>query len=126
MRTPCSPSPYASGWCSASSEPAACTDSLGRRKAPEKPERTHARQEEVIAAANVDEAGQGLEPLARRLARDGEGPRFALVGADERVSFVVETGKLRVVHPGLLDELELAPDARVQTDEEQTTLLTVV
>ena len=48
--------------------------------------------------------------VARRLIRPG-------VVAEDRILVVVEAAEARVVAPGLLHELELAPDARVDAEE---------
>src|SRR5690606_13320245 len=80
-----------------------------------------ARQEEVAAAAYAREAGEVREPPAHGVAGD---PVVVVVRpAHQGIAAVVEPAEFGVVEPGLLDELELAGDVRVDADEEQAALL---
>ena len=57
--------------------------------------------------------------MARRLIRSG-------VVADDRIRVVVEARKPRIVAPGLLHELELSLDARIDAEEVNASHVAVV
>src|SRR6266496_6762686 len=86
----------------------------------EEPEGPEAGQEEVGPGPHIDEARQGRCSPADRMAWDRHracGCARAAVVADQRVPAVGEPAEARVVGPGLLNELELAPEARAQGEE---------
>src|SRR5262249_25233221 len=85
--------------------------------APAVAKRAEAGPAVVGAPADRGEARDAHKAIADRPALDGE-RRAALGGApDDHVGIVVEPGELRVVQPGLLQELELPGDVGVQRDE---------
>src|SRR4051812_36035341 len=85
----------------------------------------HAGQVEVLAAADGHEAWQPGESAADRLAGDGVCVG-AVVVAGEWILLGAEADEVAVVHPDLLDELELPGQARSQEDEDDAALRPVV
>ena len=91
----------------------------------EKPQRPDTGQEEVRAAANRGERRQTAKPLANRPLGNRHVER-AVVGADDRVSLVVEVLELRIVDPDVHREFELANQAGTADERGDAALHAVV
>jgi len=89
----------------------------------EEPQRAQARQKEISAPAHGDKLRQPGDPAVRpNSLRQAEAVREMICGkrqavAKQGICFVVHGIELGVDNPGILDELELARDVRIEADE---------
>src|SRR4051812_34757720 len=91
------------------------------------PERGHARDEEIVAAARLDELRHAVadEGASIRVGGIGDDHHLALgrlgllgdVVADHRAGVAADVEVEPILHPLLLDELELAEQARAEGEE---------
>src|SRR6266516_3885704 len=86
------------------------------------PDRSDARQEEVRSALHGDEAGKPPQSGPHRLGLDGERVPGSAACADQWIRIVVEAGELRVVDPCVVNELELAGQVGIETNEVQPSI----
>ena len=91
----------------------------------EQPQRGHRRLEEVVAAAQRDEARLRLQE-ERRVALDRHLALRPVRLADQEVLVAAEAERVAVVDPERLDRLELAPDVGLEADEDQPAVDAVV
>src|SRR5262249_20179718 len=95
---------------------------VGRRQPRQVPQRGDAGQEEVAAATHPDEPRHLGIVAAHRAGRDGEVAAVRRAAADDRVGVPVQAVERGVVHPAVLDELELPGQVAGQAQEVQAAL----
>src|SRR3984893_4622943 len=95
-----------------------CEAIAGLDSARQKGQRLNAGKKEITAPLDLHEARQSMQPPIGRTALYSKHPR-AIVVADQWILFPLQPIAVGIVQPGLLDELELPPEVRVEGDEDQ-------